>query len=190
MLDSIGSYFDMDGLVAYQVTFIAVSSSTKGYLHYDVTNTGSKTFNIIIPLILANQTGPEVDIQDRPDDIDEGEEHALRVGRYRYEYDVAIMMGDDAYHATSAADYRLTGEMRLAATIYVSDVNDENVDNIVYDYTQAYPPQDRNLLLRWAGRHWKRNDPMTRLPQPSADHILVAPASNYNISKTNALENP
>ena len=30
----------------------------------------------------------------------------------------------------------------MAATIYIADVNEQNVDSIMSDYTQAYPPQD------------------------------------------------
>lgn len=48
-------------------------------------------------------------------------------------------MGDGCVHATSACDYRHLKKMRLAATIYVADVNEENVGNILNEYTQEYP---------------------------------------------------
>jgi hypothetical protein len=81
---------------------------------------------VIIPLILANETGPELDLQnydeedDDEDDDDDETKSDYRVGRYRYEYHVASMMGDDALHASSAVDYRVQKEMRLAATVYVA----------------------------------------------------------------------
>jgi hypothetical protein len=84
----------MDGLVAFQVTFIGVSHSTKGYIHYDVKKSGAKAFNVIIPLILANDTGPELDVRDSEKVDDKGQR---LVGRYRYEHDMATMLGDDAY---------------------------------------------------------------------------------------------
>lgn len=152
------------------MTFIAVSNSIKGYMHYDVTETGAKTFNVIVPLILANETGPELDIQSYWPDEDDGE---YKTGRYRYEYDVAPMNGDDAMHASSACDYRTTKEMRMAATIYIADVNDDNVEEIMAQYTQAFPPNDRDLLLSWAGRHWKKDDPSVKLPTLAPDHILA-----------------
>ena len=130
ILDGIGKYLGMDGLVAFHVTFIGVSFSNKGYLHHDVVESGAKVYNCIIPLILANDTGPELDLQEwRPDLPDDEQDY--KVGRYRYEYDVASMMGDGAIHATSAVDYRMSKEMRMAATVYVADVNDENVHNIL-----------------------------------------------------------
>lgn len=83
------------------------------------------------------------------------------------------MMGDDAYHATSSVDYRPRKEMRLAATVYIADVNEDNVEDIMAQYTQAFPPNDRDLLMSWAGRHWRPDDPSVKLPKPAADHILV-----------------
>lgn len=128
ILAGIGETLGMDGLVAFHVTFIGVSYSTKGYMHYDVSETGAKAFNVIIPLILANETGPELDVQES-ELVDEDED--FLVGRYRYEYNVASMLGDDAYHATSAVDYRMNKEFRMAATIYIADINDDNADSVM-----------------------------------------------------------
>ena len=74
-------------------------------------------------------------------------------------------MGDDAFHATSAVDYRRNKEMRMAATVYVADLNERNVENIMDHYTQAYPPRDRGLLLSWAGKHWSPTGSQ-KLPEP------------------------
>jgi hypothetical protein len=172
ILNSIAGYLGMDGLVVFHVTFIGVSVSNRGFMHHDVTETDAKVYNIIIPLIVANETGPELDVEsydpDRSADVQDG-----RVGRYRYEYDVASMMGDDAYHATSACDYRKNKEMRLAATVYIADVNDANAEYILNHYTQAYPPPDIDLLKNWTARHWKKGDPSRKLPKPLSDHIMV-----------------
>jgi SET domain len=170
MLRGIGENLQLESLVVFHVTFIAVSHSVSGYMHYDVTETQNKTFNVIVPLILANKTGPELDLQSNKKDPEGGENP---VGRYRYEMNVASMMGDDAMHASSATDYRTNKEMRLAATIYLAEVTEENADYIMQQYTQAFPPQERDLLLSWAGRHWKRDDPTKKLPDPAPHHILV-----------------
>jgi hypothetical protein len=177
VLQHIGDHFGFHGLAAYHVTFIAVSHCTQGYLHYDATSTNASVFNIIVPLLLANETGPELDLQaaasssssssssDPGTEDNDDDKHA--VGRLRYQYDVASMMGDDAYHATSAVDYRPQNEMRMAATIYVADITVDNIDAILTDYTQQYPPNDRpELLLAMAGNHWHRDIPHARLPEP------------------------
>jgi hypothetical protein len=84
------------------------------------------------------------------------------------------MMGDDTFHATTPVDYRLTKEFRLSATIYVAQVDESNVDAIINEYTRIYPPPDRDLLLSWAGKYCKRDDPTVALPKPGPNHILLA----------------
>jgi hypothetical protein len=175
MLEGVGKYLDMSGLVAFHVTFIAVSRATRGYLHHDVLQTSAKTYNVIIPLMLVNETGPELDLQTGASFDEDFAEVDHIVGRYRYEYEVASMLGDGAVHATSAVDYRKSKEMRMAATVYIADVNERNVNGILNEYTQSYPPRERDLLLGWAGRHWNKDDPAAKLPKPGPNHILVRP---------------
>ena len=182
VLDGAGKYLGMNGLVAFHVTFIAVSQSTRGYLHHDVLWTGAKTYNVIIPLLLANETGPELDLQGGVSYQEYDEKTNYTVGRYRYEYEVGSMMGDGAVHATSAVDYRRGKEMRMAATVYIADVNEQNYAGILAEYTQSYPPRDKSVLLGWAGRHWRRDDPSVKLPKHRDNHILVRTVENIETS--------
>ena len=89
VLDSIGNYFGFNGLACYSLTFIAVSKCHKGFLHVDTSNTGagydtSRAFNIIIPLLLSNDTAPELDVASN---VDEN-----MIGRLRYQYHIAAMV--------------------------------------------------------------------------------------------------
>jgi hypothetical protein len=163
VLEAIGNHLGFDGLVCYHLTFIGVSYSQKSYIHHDFTQVGAKAYNVIIPLLLANETPPELDI--RTDD------ESMVVG-YRYRYGEASLIGDDAMHGTGAVDYRDAGEMRMAATVYIADVNPGNVDQILKDYTQEYPPNDAVMLLSKAGSHWKAGDSSKRLPRPKKEDEL------------------
>lgn len=92
VLSAVGTHFGFKGLACYQVTFIAVSVSNRGFIHHDFTGTAkehnaSRAFNIIIPLILADETGPELDLQS---------DDAKFIGRLRYQYDVAAMVSRGA----------------------------------------------------------------------------------------------
>jgi hypothetical protein len=89
MLREIGKQLKFDGLVAFHVTFIAVSRATRGYLHKDVAETDAKTYNVIVPLILAEDTGPELDIQQWPPN----KQGIMPVGRMRYDYNSASLQG-------------------------------------------------------------------------------------------------
>lgn len=129
ILQSIGETMGAEGLVAYQLTFIGVNSCQKGNFHTDFARVGGKAYNVIIPLILVEDSEPELGIQVTSDTGD------LRIGRLKYEYEVAAMIGDHLEHATSAANYENSGEFRMAATVYIADVNPDNVNSLVENYT-------------------------------------------------------
>lgn len=64
-------------------------------------------------------------------------------------------MGDDAMHGTEACDYREKEGMRLAATIYIADLNDENAQKVAdQTLTQIFPLAFAMWLMSQAGRHW------------------------------------
>jgi hypothetical protein len=90
----------------------------------------------------------------------------LKVGTFKYQYNVATLVGDDCYHATNAVDYH--GEMRMMATVYLADVDDDNIHAIMskfVTYPRHYPPPAQpELLLQQAGRHWNRDDASSKLP--------------------------
>lgn len=147
VLDGIGKYLGLDSLVAYHLTFLAVSHSEKGYIHRDSSDTGGSVYNIIIPLILDDEALPELEMSDWWDES--------KKGSLKYQIGTASMMGDDAMHGTQACDYRKTKGMRLAATIYVADVNEANYKDITSGtLTQIFPLPDDDWLWAQRGRHW------------------------------------
>jgi len=129
------------------LTFIGVSYSEKGYIHRDTHHTGGSVYNVIIPLILEDDAPPELAMTD---EHEEGRQGALK-----YRLDAAVMMGDDAMHGTEACDYREKSGMRLAATVYIADINDTNADSVAKQtLTQIFPQPDAQWLMAQAGRHW------------------------------------
>ena len=157
-LDAVGRHFGLDTLVLYHVTFIGVSHCENGYMHHDFQNVDGKAFNMIVPLILANETGPGLELQQ---DFD-----LSKVGKYQYRYNVGSMVGDHTEHATGSCDYRDQGEMRMAATIYFADVGVDTAPGIIDSFTQLYPPPDAAHLFRRRGKHWAKDDPSKKLPGP------------------------
>jgi hypothetical protein len=90
MIAAVAKELNMEGAVVFQVTFISVSYAIKGWLHKDTSQTEGKAYNIIMPLLLCNETGPELDLEDA-----DGAEDPEWLGRYRYQFDVGALMGDD-----------------------------------------------------------------------------------------------
>lgn len=193
VLDLVGRYFHLEALSAYHLSFIGVSQCEKGFIHADVEQSGRKAFNMIIPLILEEEAGPELEILS-------DDETTTRY--YKYKYNVASMVGDNALHATAPCNYqqqqqttarnsatqKKTGRreeaaeeaeaedtvvgvrMRLAATIYIGEITPTNVHHLLLSLTQAYPPPGnaRHLLER-AGNHWHHSNPAIKLPLPKKD---------------------
>lgn len=160
VLEKIGTYFGLEHLSAYHLSFIGVSHCEKGYIHADVNESGRKAFNIIIPLLLYSSA----DDHDNPElEILSDDETATRF--YKYKINAASMVGDDALHATASCDYRGASTMRLAATVYVGEITTENVNQLLMSLTQDYPPPgDAKHLLDRAGSHWSKWDATKKLP--------------------------
>jgi len=185
MLACIGHHFEWEGLVAYHPSIIAVSRCERGTFHVDATRTGAKVMNIIIPLLLVDDTDDATNDQRpaelclRDDTIHDTVTGQYRTGQLAYQYHVAALLGDDVQHATAAVTYNTTSvggtvdshdRIRMAATFYVADITETNIaaamDRFV-TYPDHYPPPSQpQVLLRAAGAHWQRADPSKKLPHP------------------------
>ena len=168
VLDGLGKALGLDGAVAYQLTFIGVSYSDRGFRHTDSKETSGGVYNVIIPLLMEDDVPPELELWD--DNFEEESEDNL-IGGYKYHTNVAACMGDSVEHATMECDYRNSSHakhggfnedgkrigMRMAATVYIAEVYAENVVQIADDsLTQVFPLRDETWLLAQEGRHWQR----------------------------------
>jgi prolyl 4-hydroxylase len=104
-------------------------------------------YNVIIPLILDDEALPELAMEDWNDES--------RRGTLKYQIGTASMMGDDAMHGTQACDYREKKGMRMAATVYIADIQLMNYEQITKGtLTQIFPLPDEDWLWAQRGRHW------------------------------------
>ena len=157
VLEAIGTYFNLDGIDVYSAGFIGVTHCEQGFMHTDFEGADGKAFNVLIPLELVDGSDPEFLITEPV--------HDNKIGVH-YEYDVALAVGDYTAHATAECDYRhpdTAGKMRMALSIYLADINEDNVESIIRHYTDPFPPQDPAYLLNHRGRHWKK-DGSAKLP--------------------------
>ena len=169
-LEAIGQHLALDGLFVFQLTFIGVSYCTEGYRHQDFDDTKAKAYNLIIPLVLAPGSNPELDVFGTTLN-----DHIETYGNYQYQYEEGIMLGDNAKHATSEVDYLESGNMRVMATVYLADISEANVDGIMAAYTQEYPPLDASYLLTQQGKHWKAKSHDKQFTTPTNDEYGQLP---------------
>ena len=87
VLQGMGEYFGLDGLICYYASFIAVSHASGSYPHVDAEATNGKGFNMIFPVIQANESTPELMLSE--------DGFGPLVIPYRYESKHAIVLGDD-----------------------------------------------------------------------------------------------
>lgn len=157
VLDAVGNYYGLDSQMIHTARFMAVSQCSKGHIHEDMSQSGGKYFNILIPLLNEDGADDELLVVD-----DEDED---RVGTLKYEYNVGILFGDDCYHATRPANYREQKGMRLTANIYFADVNDDNVKEVAYDPLSIFPVHEHHeWFLSQKGRHWGRGKSLVNDP--------------------------
>jgi hypothetical protein len=87
VLQGLGQHFNFDGIVCYYASVIAVSHCSGSYPHVDAEGTDGKAFNLIFPVLQANESTPELML---------GEDHFRPMAiPYRYESEAAIVLGDD-----------------------------------------------------------------------------------------------
>jgi len=158
VLDSMGKFFDLDGIYIFSISIISVSNAYgQSYLHHDFINTGGKGFNVIIPLISVENSPPELFVQDETTDYE-------TLYAIKYNDETAVVTADSFYHKTSPVDYDITkGEMRISATIYFGDINEDNIEEFVGDSTPIEPEDTRETLLEKSGSHWSPQG--NRLPR-------------------------
>lgn len=154
VLQAIGQEVDhIDGLVCFRLHFIAVSHCTESYMHVDFDGEENRAFNVIIPLILVDGSSPELNVR--------GDNKPYLVNELKYEENVGVILGDNAAHSTASCDYREKNQMRLAASVYLCDVN------ILHTFTQGLnntsKQGDDSAGTHLAAAHWSRGR-SNRLP--------------------------
>ena len=178
VLEGIGKFFDLEGIDVYSAGFIAESYCEEPFFHHDFSETNGDVFNVIIPLVYNSNTDiikddtlaaakPEFLIGQRDNGI---------IADVHFEPNVGYVVGDRTIYATEAFDYKTTtstattspddsNKVRIAMTIYLGDINRDNVDAIIEYMTDPYPPSNEDYLLGNRGRHWSKHNPKAKLPK-------------------------
>jgi hypothetical protein len=146
ILDSIGTSFGMERLTCFHNTFLGISVSDDSVIHSDFYETQRRSFDFLLPIIMANSSNPEFHLQSLDDNIVVG---------LKYQNGIAVSVGDWTMHKSAPCDYTDTGEMRVVCSIYCSDIREENRKSLLYMYNQEHPAPFHHLfdmpIKEW---HW------------------------------------
>lgn len=146
VLDSIGTSFGMEQLTCFHNTFLGISKSDDSVIHSDFYETQRRSFDFLLPIIMANSTRPELHLQSLDGNIVVG---------LKYQYGTAVSVGDWTMHKSAPCDYTEAGEIRVVSSIYCSDIRPENRKSLLHMYNQEHPAPFHHLfdipVKEW---HW------------------------------------
>ena len=146
VLDSIGTSFGMEKLTCFHNTFLGISKSDDSVIHSDFYETQRRSFDFLLPIIMANSTRPEFHIESLDGNVVVG---------VKYQYGTAVSVGDWTMHKSAPCDYTDTGEIRVVSSIYCSDIRPENRKSLLFMYNQEHPAPFHHLFdLPVEEWHW------------------------------------
>jgi hypothetical protein len=142
ILEQIGDYFDLEGLNAYKLAFMAVSECDPSYVIRDISELQGTAFTMTIPLFVVNKSPLQLELETM-----HGQE-----GEYNYVHDEASLVGDYLYSSISEVDEE---KHHFVLIVDLADVNADNVLAIAETSNQRYPPPGEDgvaVLLGAAGQ--------------------------------------
>jgi hypothetical protein len=143
---AIGTEFESESLAFLGMGFIIVSHSTNSQMHQDNPGGGKDFFDLLFPLTI-----PENDISQ----LYVGDNEKNR-GLVTLEPNLGVLLGMDTWHATADCDYRKNQNFRVFVSIYIADVNEDNVGLLSEDGTALFPvPGQQSWLMAQQGRLWR-----------------------------------
>jgi len=167
VLAGLGKHFKFKHLQVFQMSFIAVTHSIEPYWLWDFHDTGGKTCNFIIPLFVVDETPTALLIHGNTDSDDDDEWGDIF--EVQYEVGLGELIGNGLYHVTGKVDYRdlPNSPFRMAATIYLAEIDEENVERVYESLTSVFQSTDdkehsMGILLNHTS-HWDIEG-ITKLP--------------------------
>lgn len=157
VLEAIGDYFELDGLMVQGIgpIFISYFEHDPEYqqIHFDLPEAQGSFYNVIVPLYIP-EDGASLYVGD--------DERGMKT--IQMKYNIGVFQGAGTRHGTGECDYREKKDVRLSVAIYVADVNPFNVDVVASESTALWPTQgDVRWFMAQRGRLWKHDDPSRSL---------------------------
>ena len=89
-----------------------------------------KAFNFLVGIYSPDDAGPELIVESAQG----------RKGETYYGSNSGVLVGDNTRHGTRECNHQSNREVRIAASIYLADPSEENLDILAGDTTSVFPP--------------------------------------------------
>ena len=171
VLEAIGIHYELDGLIIQSIGFLGVAHCDEGYLHHDFSNVDGKFFNLLIPITSPDGADAELTVAGMKN-------HTSIVGAsVKYDPSFGVLVGDKALHGTRECNHRSEGNIRMVMSIYLADIDEDNIQQVSTDDTAIFPiPGEDEWLWAQKGRHWRKD--MCMLPDRGRQPFAASDASD------------
>ncbi|KAL7543508.1 hypothetical protein ACHAXR_012794 [Thalassiosira sp. AJA248-18] len=149
VLNAIGKYLGMEHIASFGIGLLAVSKADKGYVHVDFSHSGKRAFNFLINLQTPGDD-PELTV------IEEDELGNRRRGQVKYAPEFGVLNGDDAMHATNECNHRASGGVRITASIFLAELQEESLHQVAEHDKYYFPFGNMDWIWAQRGRHWNK----------------------------------
>lgn len=116
------------------------------FIHTDWEDVDGKAFNFLVGIASPEDAGPEL--------VVEGD----KKGELYYGTNAGVLVGDGTRHGTRECDHRAKRGVRITCSIYLADLNKNNLPVVAGDTTSMFPPEGEvNWIWSQRGRHWHKD---------------------------------
>jgi len=152
VVDAIGKFMNYTEMNVISLGILAVTKADKGYIHQDFEGSTGRAFNFLYKLNAPESyTTPELTV------IEEDTLGNRRRGQLKYGDDFGVLNGDMAMHASNECNYRPTREIRISASIFMTEINDAS-QKVIQEHDDWYFPFGHHPWIRaQKGRHWHKD---------------------------------
>jgi hypothetical protein len=155
----------LNHLTLFQMTFIIVHRCEELLFDTDFHPALSgQAYTLLFPLKLVQTSPPEVVLQ---------QDCTGKLHSFHYEKGCAFLWGPNTMHATAMMNY-CDDEFRICISLSLAHITPMNVQLILRDISQQYPPKREKFLLELAANaHWTRNSGRAECNLPVIDESII-----------------
>jgi hypothetical protein len=146
VLGIIANEFKPWGYMFAGMGFTVGVHSEASVIHRETPGGGKNLLKLVFPVHLPEHNVAQLYV---------GNEEERKVAPVDLEYHQGLLLSGDTVHGTADFDYRSNDNIQIFASIYIADIEEDNIDMIAEDNTALFPfSGNTGWLLAQRGRFW------------------------------------